>query len=127
MYDGKPVRNRKGEITQAAAFQSSTPEAGEVARIAPNRKWFGNTRTIAQKDLEKFRDEMTQRVNDSYSIVLHQQKLPMGLLASADEKVYLQFFHFLICCTLCIVHGMNWVLFRKMPTSFFLVSDASLF
>jgi nuclear GTP-binding protein len=87
MYDNKPTRDRKGNITRAAAFQSSTPEGGsDVARIAPNRKWFGNTRTIAQKDLEQFRDEMTQRVNDSYSVVIHQQKLPMGLLTTNEKK-----------------------------------------
>eukprot|EP00475_Leptophrys_vorax_P045538 TRINITY_DN947_c0_g1_i1.p1 TRINITY_DN947_c0_g1~~TRINITY_DN947_c0_g1_i1.p1 ORF type:complete len:572 (+),score=187.92 TRINITY_DN947_c0_g1_i1:56-1771(+) len=87
MYNGKPQRDKKGKIIQAAPFQSKTPEGGsEVARIAPNRKWFGNTRTIAQKDLEQFRDEMTQRVQDSYSIVLHQQKLPMALLTTNEKK-----------------------------------------
>ena len=26
-----------------------------MARIAPNRKWFGNTRVVGQKELDKFR------------------------------------------------------------------------
>ncbi len=33
------------------------------SRIAPDRKWFGNVRTIDQKSLEKFRIEMAQRAN----------------------------------------------------------------
>ena len=38
--EGKPTRNRRGKIIKAAAFQSrATP--GEVARVDPNRKWFG--------------------------------------------------------------------------------------
>ena len=31
-----------------------------VSRIQPDRKWFGNVRTIDQKSLEKFRVEMEQ-------------------------------------------------------------------
>ena len=30
-------------------------------RIDPNRKWFGNVRTIDQKSLEKLRIEMTKK------------------------------------------------------------------
>jgi nuclear GTP-binding protein len=38
--EGKPTRNRHGKVVNAAAFQSrATP--GEVARVEPNRKWFG--------------------------------------------------------------------------------------
>ena len=38
--EGKPTRNRRGKIIKPAAFQSrATP--GEVARVEPNRKWFG--------------------------------------------------------------------------------------
>ena len=38
--EGKPTRNRHGKIVKPAAFQSrATP--GEVARVEPNRKWFG--------------------------------------------------------------------------------------
>lgn len=36
--EGKPIRNRNGDILQAASFQSrEIPNA----RIEPNRKWFG--------------------------------------------------------------------------------------
>jgi nuclear GTP-binding protein len=35
---GRAVRDRDGNIVKAAAFQSTE---APVARIAPNRKWFG--------------------------------------------------------------------------------------
>lgn len=31
-------------------------------RIQPDRRWFGNTRVIGQKQLEQFRDEMSAKV-----------------------------------------------------------------
>ena len=33
----------------------------EAAKIAPDRKWFGNIRTIGQKSLEEFRVEMQKQ------------------------------------------------------------------
>jgi nuclear GTP-binding protein len=35
---GKAIRNDKGDIVKAADYQSS---AASVARVEPNRKWFG--------------------------------------------------------------------------------------
>jgi len=32
------------------------------SRIQPDRRWFGNTRVIGQKQLEQFREEMTAKV-----------------------------------------------------------------
>ena len=32
------------------------------SRIQPDRRWFGNTRVIGQKQLEQFRDEMSSKV-----------------------------------------------------------------
>lgn len=50
------------------------------ARIEPDAKWFGNTRTIDQKTLEKLRIELKEQVIDSYSFVLNKKKLPMSLI-----------------------------------------------
>lgn len=36
----KPQRDRSGKITKAAPFQERLP-MGSVARVEPNRKWFG--------------------------------------------------------------------------------------
>lgn len=38
-----------------------------TTRIQPDRRWFGNTRVIGQKQLEQFRDEMATKINDSYT------------------------------------------------------------
>ena len=83
MYKGgKPTRNSRGQIVRAADFQSS--EAPK-ARIQPDRRWFGNTRVIGQKELEQFREEITKKVNDPYQVVLHQTKLPMSLLVDPTK------------------------------------------
>ena len=52
MYkSGTPNRNAQGKITQSAAYQSID---APVARIAPNRRWFTNTRVISQESLAHF-------------------------------------------------------------------------
>lgn len=55
----------------------------EPARIEPNRKWFGNTRVLAQKELQHLRSELEeqQKAKDPYTIVINQRKLPMQLLS----------------------------------------------
>nr|XP_058969591.1 nucleolar GTP-binding protein 2-like [Pocillopora verrucosa] len=80
---GKAVRNKKGKIVKPAPFQSSVA-SGEVARVAPNRKWFGNTRVISQNALQSFQDEMGKVLNDPYKVVMQQSKLPLSLL---NDKV----------------------------------------
>ncbi|ODV77321.1 nucleolar GTP-binding protein 2 [Suhomyces tanzawaensis NRRL Y-17324] len=81
MYKGgRAIRNAKGEILKAAVLQSTdTPNA----RVDPNRKWFGNTRVIAQDALAHFRTAMGEKKNDTYQVLLRRNKLPMSLL---DEK-----------------------------------------
>ena len=81
MYkSGGAVRNAKGEVIKAAYLQDTkTP----TARVDPNRRWFGNTRVIAQDALSHFRDAMADKQHDTYSVLLKRNKLPMSLL---DEK-----------------------------------------
>ncbi|KAB8336923.1 hypothetical protein FH972_021228 [Carpinus fangiana] len=74
---GKARRNAAGDITQAAIYQSKeTPNA----RIEPNRKWFTNTRVIAQDSLTSFREAVEKNQSDPYSFLLKQNKLPMSLI-----------------------------------------------
>lgn len=73
------MRNKKGKIVKPAPFQSSVT-SGEVARVAPNRKWFGNTRVTSQNALQSFQDEMGKVLNDPYKVVMRQSKLPLSLL-----------------------------------------------
>ena len=83
MYkSGRAVRNAQGEIVQAAALQSTD---APTARVDPNRKWFGNTRVIAQDALTHFREAMGDKKHDSYRVLLRRNKLPMSLLDEKDQ------------------------------------------
>lgn len=85
MYKTKAhKRDRDGKIINGAGdLTSRTPEVG-AGRVAPNRKWFGNTRVVQQQDLTRFREAITQAQSDPYSVLLKQRKLPMGLIADTD-------------------------------------------
>ncbi|KAE8352903.1 NUC091 domain-containing protein [Aspergillus coremiiformis] len=78
MYkDGKPQRDAAGNVTVAASYQS---REAPVARIEPNRKWFGNTRVISQEALTSFREAVAERASDPYQVLLKTNKLPMSLI-----------------------------------------------
>ena len=51
-----------------------------MARVDPNRKWFGNVRTIDQKSLEKLRIEMARKDEDPTKIFVKAKKIPKSLL-----------------------------------------------
>lgn len=83
MYNsGKARHNSRGDVVEAAAYQSK--EAGP-ARIEPNRKWFGNTRVIAQDSLAQFRDAVKQ-TSDPYTYLLKSNKLPMSLIRDGQDE-----------------------------------------
>lgn len=86
---GKPIRDRKGNITHqdfhdrgAAGGQKITKTTG---RVQPDRRWFGNTRVVAQTELDRFRDAVAAQAADPYTVILNQKSVPMGLLADAKE------------------------------------------
>jgi len=56
------------------------------ARIQPDRRWFGNTRVIAQNKMQAFRETLSKGVEDPFSVVLRSSKLPMSLLRETEEK-----------------------------------------
>lgn len=85
MYDQKAVRNKKGKVL-GGQFMSQESAAGKVARVQPNRRWFGNTRTVEQKDLDTFRDEMKRQIQDPYAVILRQKQLPLALLAESKYQ-----------------------------------------
>ncbi|XP_018653009.1 putative gtp binding protein [Schistosoma mansoni] len=76
----KAKRNKNGKIVRPAPFQSTLP-SGTVARVEPNRRWFGNTRVISQDTLQSFKEAM--KIRNPYEIILRQTRLPISLL---DEK-----------------------------------------
>ncbi|XP_045207041.2 nucleolar GTP-binding protein 2-like [Mercenaria mercenaria] len=75
----KAKRDKKGKILTPAPYQSWL-QSGTVARVEPNRKWFGNTRVISQNALQTFQEEMTKVKKDPYKFVMRQTKLPISLL-----------------------------------------------
>jgi len=90
MYtNGKAIRNKEGTVVGGQFMMKD--RAGDVkitgatGRIAPDRRWFGNTRVVGATELDRFREEMTEKVADPYSVVLKRKKLPMGLLQDAAE------------------------------------------
>ena len=74
-----PKRDRQGKIVAAAEFQNQA-KSGERARVEPNRKWFGNTRTVTQQALQKFQAEMGKIKKDPYQLIMKTSKVPTGLL-----------------------------------------------
>ena len=89
MYkSGQAKRDRDGNIVGGSLMMGN--KAGDKdlpnsARIAPDRRWFGNTRTISQGELDKFRDEMSTKAADPYSVVLRRKKIPMALLQDSQK------------------------------------------
>ena len=55
------------------------------ARIEPDRRWFGNTRTIDQKNLENLRKEMENKKHDTYSLLLRKRKIPQSLITPLNN------------------------------------------
>ncbi|CAK7197388.1 GTPase required for pre-60S ribosomal subunit nuclear export and maturation [Sporothrix eucalyptigena] len=78
MYkEGKAQRDKDGNITKAASFQSRDVP---TAVIEPNRKWFQNSRVISQESLTAFRSAMAEQAKDPNRFLLKSAKLPMSLI-----------------------------------------------
>jgi hypothetical protein len=91
MYNnGKAIRNAEGTVVGGQFMMKD--RAGDVkitastGRVAPDRRWFGNTRVVGATELDKFREEMTTSAADPYSVVVARKKLPMGLLMDSDTS-----------------------------------------
>ena len=62
------------------------PNAG---RINPDRRWFGNVRTVDQKELEKYRrklEEQQANKGSGVSLLIRNKKLPLNLVKDAFNK-----------------------------------------
>ncbi|RKP19546.1 NGP1NT-domain-containing protein [Rozella allomycis CSF55] len=82
---GQAIRDRNGKILKAAAYQTRKGH-NEVARVEPNRKWFGNTHVSTQEQLDLFRKTMEEKVNDPFSILLKTSKLPLSLITDSKKQ-----------------------------------------
>lgn len=80
----KAKRDESGKIVRPAPFQSKVP-SGTVARVEPNRRWFGNVRVVGQSALQKFQEELGQAIKDPYQVVMRQTKLPITLLKESSK------------------------------------------
>ncbi|EAN92721.1 GTPase, putative [Trypanosoma cruzi] len=83
MYKSKLLRDEKGNIVKGSVLQASDRVEQQMVRVAPDRRWFGNTRVIGQEALQNFLKEMGAKYRDPYSIVIKQSKLPLSLLESS--------------------------------------------
>ena len=86
MYRTKVKRTKEGKIVRGGLPVGQTVRDGQAARVQPDRRWFGNTRVIGQKELTEFREQMSAAQADPYAVVLKRSKLPMGLLADGNRK-----------------------------------------
>lgn len=91
MYKAKAVHNRDGEFITGPYMNRGVDNP--VSRIAPDRRWFGNTRVIDQQQLQQFRQNINNKINDSYTVVLRSNKLPMSLIKEVNNnKTYYHLF-----------------------------------
>ncbi|MED6109843.1 Nuclear/nucleolar GTPase 2 [Stylosanthes scabra] len=82
MYKTRPVRDRKGKILSHDLQSKDLPST----RIQPDRRWFGNTRVVNQKELEFFREELQSRMSSNYNVILREKKLPLSLLSDHQKQ-----------------------------------------
>lgn len=79
MYRAKPNLAKMKE-------RPTDPQAG---RIQPDRKWFGNVRTVDQKELERYRqklEEQEQKRGSGVSVLIRNKKLPLNLVKEAFNQ-----------------------------------------
>lgn len=83
MLKGQGAKHDKtGKVIQAAPYQSrEIPKA----IIEPNRRWFSNTRVIAQDTLKSFREAIAEKEKDPYSVLLKSNKLPLSLIRDGPQ------------------------------------------
>lgn len=86
MYRSKIKRDDTGKIVKGGVGVGQQVREMLPARIAPDRRWFGNTRVVGQREMQAFREEVAAKVADPYSVLLKQHKLPMGLLKDTPSR-----------------------------------------
>lgn len=82
MYNVRPKRDRKGKVLKHDLQSKELPNT----RIEPDRRWFGNTRVVNQKELEFFREELQSKLSSNYNVILKERKLPLSLLNDHQKQ-----------------------------------------
>jgi nuclear GTP-binding protein len=79
MYNSKPDMEKMRKIP-------TDPKAG---RIQPDRRWFGNVRSVDQKELDRYRkhlEENQTKKGSGYSVLVKSKRLPLSLLKEQYDK-----------------------------------------
>ncbi|KMZ62911.1 Nucleolar GTP-binding protein 2, putative, expressed [Zostera marina] len=82
MYKTRPKRDRSGKILKHDLQSKDLPST----RIVPDRRWFGNTRVVNQKALEHFREDLQNKMECSYNVILKGRTLPLSLLTDHHKQ-----------------------------------------
>lgn len=82
MYDQKATRDKKGRIVHQ---HLQSKDVSHEARIQPDRRWFGGTRTVNQDELTRFRDEVGKKLSSPATYVLKPGKVPFSLLKDVKQ------------------------------------------
>ena len=86
MYNsGRAVRDRKGKVVSQDLQSKELPSS----RIVPDRRWFGNTRVVGQKQLQSFREQMVGKADNPFAVLLRQRKLPLQVWPNIHQLVAL--------------------------------------
>lgn len=89
MYKGGRVkRDKKGVVVEGELARrdraGNSEITGATGRVQPDRRWFGNTRTIGPGELDKFREEMREVASNPFAVVLKRKKVPTSLVNEAE-------------------------------------------
>ncbi|ELP94073.1 nucleolar GTP-binding protein, putative [Entamoeba invadens IP1] len=83
MYRTRAHHDKNGKLR----WQELQSQELSDTRIQPDRRWFGNVHSIGQKELDTFREKLTETVHDPSQVILKSQKVPWNLL-EIKEKEY---------------------------------------
>ena len=90
-----PVKTKKTYVNRSQAKERRLKmyrDSGKLShelpdtKIAPDRRYFGNVRTITQDELSSFRNAYKEVKTDQYQVLLHERKLPKSLVHDEEEK-----------------------------------------
>eukprot|EP01130_Rhizamoeba_saxonica_P002599 TRINITY_DN12373_c0_g1_i1.p1 TRINITY_DN12373_c0_g1~~TRINITY_DN12373_c0_g1_i1.p1 ORF type:complete len:528 (-),score=141.11 TRINITY_DN12373_c0_g1_i1:111-1694(-) len=84
MYNDRPERNKRGKVT-FHRYQSK--DTSHQARVQPDRRWFGPTRTSTTGEISAFREEMGRNQDAPNTVLLRGSKIPYSLLKDPKAKI----------------------------------------
>lgn len=84
-YRTKATIKRLNMYKDKPDLEAMKKRPDKPARIEPDRRWFGNTRTIDQKNLENLRKEMENKKHDTYSLLLRKKRIPQSLITPMNN------------------------------------------